>query len=368
MTDKDFATKREMSRIIDVHQHIVPDYYVKALTSKGITKGLGVRLPKWTIDTALEVMDENRIATAIISISAPGVYFPQVNEPLKLAKNLSRQTNEICADLVDRHPGRFGAFATLPLPDVNAALEELEYALDRLKLDGVILLSNFDGYYLGDPRFEKLFTELNRRKTVVFVHPATPPGLEKSHLGLPEAMLDVCFDTTRTVFSLIVNGVTKRYPNTCFILAHAGGAVPYMAARVGMTSTLLANTRGIGPTIAEGAAFVSRIIPGLKESMPELLTYFIKFKQNVLPEGPDFYLKSFFYDTALSASPHAFASLQTLVDSSRILFGSDYVFATQAVVPLTIKGVKEYAGFSTQDLAIVANGTAMGLFARLKGG
>src|ERR1700736_673076 len=125
--------------------------------------------------------------------------------------------------------------------------------------------------------FERLFAELNRRKAVVFIHPATPPGIEKSHLGLPEAMLDVCFDTTRTAFSLIVNGVTKKHPDVRFILAHAGGTVPYLAARVSLTSTLLANTCGVAPAIADGAAFVSRIFPGLKESMPELLTYYINF-------------------------------------------------------------------------------------------
>jgi hypothetical protein len=76
-------------------------------------------------------------------------------------------------------------------PDVDAALEELKYSMEVLKLDGVVLLSNIDGYYLGDPHFDKLFSELNRLNTVVFIHPATPPGFEKSHFGFPEAMMDV---------------------------------------------------------------------------------------------------------------------------------------------------------------------------------
>jgi len=110
-----------MLGLIDVHHHIVPDEYVKALSSKGITKGLGVPLPKWGLDTTLDVMDENGIATAIVSISAPGVYFANINEPVKFAKELSRRTNEICAELLSSRPGRFGAFATLPVPDVDAA-------------------------------------------------------------------------------------------------------------------------------------------------------------------------------------------------------------------------------------------------------
>jgi predicted TIM-barrel fold metal-dependent hydrolase len=364
MTDG-LTTSKTMTRMIDVHHHIVPDAYVKALSRKGVTKALGVPLPKWNLETALDVLEGNDIAAVIVSISAPGVYFPAVEEPLIFAREMARRTNEICADLIAANPERFGAFATLPLPDVDLALEEVRYALDELKLDGVVLLSNYDGYYLGDARFDSLHAELDRRKAVVFIHPATPPGLEKSHLGLPEAMLDVCFDTTRTAFSLVVNGVMKRYPNISFILAHAGGAVPYLAARVSVTATLLANTRGIGPAIGDAAGFVSRIFPGLKGSMPDLLQYYINFKENVLPEGPEFYLKRFYYDTALSASPHAFASLLTIVDSSRILFGSDYVFATRDAVPLTIQGVRDHAGFASTDIAAIARENAARLFPRL---
>ncbi len=355
-----------MTGMIDIHHHIVPDDYVKTLSRKRITKALGVPLPKWNLGAALEVLDENEIATAVVSISAPGVYFGNADEPLPLARELARRTNEVCAELVTARPTRFGAFATLPVPDVDSALEELEYAFDRLKLDGVILLSNYDGYYLGDPKFEALHAELNRRKAVVFIHPSTPPGIEQSHLGLPEAMLDVCFDTTRTAFSLIVNGVTKRYPDIRFVLAHAGGTVPYLAARAGMTATLLANTHGIGPAIGDAAGFVSRIFPGLRGPMPDLLKYYINFKENVLPEGPDFYLKKFYYDTALSASPHAFASLLTIVDSSRILFGSDYVFATREAVPLTLQGLRDYPAFAATDLAAIARENAVRLFPRLR--
>ena len=139
------------------------------------------------------------ISTSILSISAPSVHFK--DKDLEFAKDLSRQTNDICAGLIEDHPERFGAFATLPLPNVDAALEELKYSMEVLKLDGIILLSNYDGYYLGDPCFDKLFFELNGLNAVVFIHPVTPPGFEKSHFGFPEAMMDVCFETTRTVFS-----------------------------------------------------------------------------------------------------------------------------------------------------------------------
>lgn len=360
-----FATAKTTTGIIDIHHHFVPDEYIGALSRAGISKALGVPLPKWNLESALEVMNVHDIAIAVVSISAPGVYFGSAGNPLGFARDLARRTNEICADLIASQPTRFGAFATLPLPHVDLALGELSYVFDQLNLDGVILMSNYDGYYLGDPKFEPLHVELNRRRAVVFIHPSTPPGLDQSHVGLPEAMLDVCFDTTRTAFSLVVNGVMKRYPDISFILAHAGGAVPYLAARVGMTATLLANTHGIGPAIGDAAGYLARIFPGLKGSMPDLLKYYINFKQNVLPDGPEFYLKRFYYDTALSASPHVFASLLSLVDSSRIVFGSDYIFATRDAVPLTIQGVKDHTAFAAGDVAAITRENALRLLPRL---
>lgn len=355
----------ETSELIDVHHHIVPKEYVESLSQKGVKKSLGVQFPGWNLKKTLQIMDKNGISTSIISISAPGVYFKDKDPSLEFARALSRQTNKICAELISEYPERFGAFATLPLPDVDAALEELKYAFEVLKLDGVVLLSNYDGYYLGDPRFDRLFSELNRQKAVVFIHPATPPGIEKSHFEFPESMIDVCFDTTRTAVSLILNGVTKKYPDVRFILAHAGGTVPYTAARLSIIFSLFENVSGTSSSIAKAAGLISSFVPKLKEAMPENLALYLKVKENI-PEGPEFYLKKFYYDTALSASPHAFSSLQTLVDTSKIVFGTDYIFATEAVVPLTIKAILEYTGFNAKDKVAIGKENAMNLFPRLR--
>jgi predicted TIM-barrel fold metal-dependent hydrolase len=360
--------ERTLTGAVDVHHHAVPREYADALARLGVTKGLGVRLPKWDPDRSLKVMDGAGIAAAVLSISAPGVYFPGVDGALRVARELARRTNEICAGVVAGHPGRFGAFATLPLPDVDAALGEIAYALDELLLDGVILLSNYDGHYLGDPRFDALFAELDRRRAVVFVHPQSPPAAPGSHLNLPEAMLDVCFDTTRTAFSLIVNGVTKRYPGIRFVLAHAGGAVPYLAGRVSVTAGMLAELRGAAPVLAEGMGRMMSVSHRLEQRMPEQLDYYLRFKHNVLPEGPDHFLGRFYYDTALAASPHAFASLLTVADTGHIVFGTDYVFATDAAVPATVRGVLDYAGFGPDDLAAIGHRTAAALFPGLLAG
>lgn len=351
--------------LIDVHHHLVPHEYARALENLGMTKGLGVQLPKWDVGKSLDIMDKHGIATSVLSISAPGVWFKDRDPDGRIAATLSRQMNELCADLIRDHPGRFGAFATLPLPDVDAALAELAYSLEDLNLHGVILLTNYDGYYLGDPRFDRLFAELNRRRAVVFIHPQSPPGQELSHLGLPEAMLDVCFDTTRTAFSLIVNGVTKKYPAIRFILAHAGGAVPYMAGRVGVTASMLAGLKGAAPVVADGIGKLAAISHRLEEKLPEQLNYYLRVKQNVLPEGPDHYLSGFYYDTALAASPHTFASLLTVVDSSHIVFGSDYIFATDAAIPTTIRGIRDYDAFTPNGVRAIERESALRLFPAL---
>ena len=352
--------------LIDVHHHIVPREYTKALAKLGVTKGLGVQLPKWDVHKALGVMDEHGISSAVLSISAPGVYFRRKDPGATIAAELSRQMNEICAELVKDHPGRFGAFATLPIPDVEAALAEIAYSLDELRLSGVLLLTNYDGYYLGDPRFDAVFAELNRRKAVVFVHPQTPPGREQSHLDLPEAMLDVCFDTTRTAFSLIVNGVTKNYPDVRFILSHAGGAVPYLAGRVGITTAMAANLKGATPLVADGIGKLFSMSHKLEEKIPELLSYYLRLKSNVLPGGFDHFLSRFYYDTALSASPHCFASLLTVADTSHILFGTDYIFATEAAVPATITGIHDCERFTAADIRAIERDTALTLFPTLR--
>jgi len=322
---------REIKRI-DVHHHIVPKEYVQELNNKGIQTSLGHTFPDWNADKSLEIMDRFGISLAVISISAPGVYFNPQDTPDSFSSKLSRQTNEICAELINTYPERFAAFATLPLPYLESALREMEYALDVLKLDGVVLLSNYDGRYLGDPYYEEIMQELNRRKAIVFVHPQVTPGLESGFSGYPPYMMDVCWDTTRTAYSMILSGVMEKYPEIRFILAHAGGAVPYLAGRLSTMTKL-------------GLPYVDN--------------------EKVIPKGIEHYLKRFCYDTAISASPYTLASLHALAGSSNILLGTDYVFAPVGCVPLTIQGVRDYDGFSEKDLVCIEYENALSLFPRI---
>jgi predicted TIM-barrel fold metal-dependent hydrolase len=312
---------------IDVHHHIIPPVYLEAMRRVGIANPIpGVDYPDWDVQTTLTVMDRQGIATAIVSISEPGVYFGN----MELARDLARQINEFSARLVADHPQRFGAFAVLPLPDVNAALRELEYALDTLKLDGIGLLTNYRGTYLGDAALDALFAELNRRQVVTFIHPSTPPSKDQPTFGLPPSLYEFTFDTTRMVANLLYSRTLDRYPNLRLILSHAGGTVPYLAKRL-----------TFGPTIGSY----------LKARAP----------QNLIAS-----LRQLYYDVAMSASPYALPSLQALVDPSHILFGSDYPFMPEPAIADNVAGLADYKGFDQRAQWKIERKNGLALFPRLQ--
>jgi predicted TIM-barrel fold metal-dependent hydrolase len=172
-----------MTNRIDVHSHFLPPDYLAALSEAGIRDVDGYPLPEWSVDAALETMDGNGVGSSILSISSPGLSFvggDTAHEP----------ANENARALIEAHPDRFGAFALLPLPDIDASLREVSYALDTLGFDGVGVLTNYAGAYLGDRRFAPLFDELQRREAVVFIHPTQPPGFARLSLGLPAPVLE----------------------------------------------------------------------------------------------------------------------------------------------------------------------------------
>jgi len=309
---------------IDVHHHIVPREYVSALEDNGITEAAGVPLPVWNPEDSLSLMDRHGIGTAVTSISAPGIFFGDRG----FTRELARRCNEYSARLVREYPGRFGAVAVLPLPDVDAALEELAYALDTLELDGVALLSSVDGRYMGDPAYDALFDELNRRGAVAFMHPDARRDGAAPGLGLPPSLIEFVFETTRAVASLLFGGTLERCPDVRLILPHAGGTVPFIALRL----------------------CLGQFWPGLMERVPQ---------------GVIAYLQRLYYDTALSAAPFALRSLQELVDESHILFGSDYPFAPELATIATIGGLQDYDGLDSNSLRGVFHSNAAALFPRL---
>ena len=273
------------SGLIDVHAHLLPDFYVQQATAAGHAHPDGMGgWPTWSVETHLDLMDRNAIETAMLSMSSPGVHFGDD----KAARLLARRVNEYTAELTRDHPGRFGNFVSLPLPDVDASLEEIAFAYDELDADGVALLTHTHGVYLGDQRLEPVFAELDRRRAVVFLHPTSPVCWEQSALGRPRPMVEYIFDTARTVTDLVMAGVLTRHANLQVIVPHGGGAVPVLADRVN--------------------EFMSLFLP--VEETPSL---------DAVQQ-----LRGLYYDMAGTAFPRQVPALLGLVDPDRVLFGSDY--------------------------------------------
>lgn len=306
---------------IDVHHHVIPPPFVQAMADNGRTKVAGAPLPSWTPEKSIEVMDANGIQTALLSLSAPGVYFENESQ----AVGLARACNEYCASLKADYPGRFGFFSVLPMPLTEASCEEAVYALDHLGADGVVLLGSTRGVFLGDESLEELMQELNRRSCVVFVHPNLHETSDRYSSDVPGFLLEFLCDTTRAAVNLMLQGVTERYPNIRWILSHSGGFLPYIAHRL---------------TQADSTEQYAEAIP----------------------KGVLHYVKQFYYDTALSPSRYSQVALKALVSPQHILFGSDFPFAPAPVTKLQCNTLKSLDLWDPSTRYGINRGHALSLF------
>ncbi|MFF4303096.1 amidohydrolase family protein [Streptomyces sp. NPDC001601] len=309
------------SRRIDVHQHLIPPFYRDALAGHGIAEAGGRALPAWSPEAALEQMDLLGTETAILSVSTPGTGFlADSGEAAAMAGRL----NDFSAALAAGHPARFGWFATVPLPDAAAAAREAERSLAGLGADGVTLLANTAGDYLGADGQDALWRVLDEHGAIAFVHPAELPG--PAVAGIPPFAADFLLDTTRAAYLLVRCGVVRRYPRIRFVLSHAGGFVPYASHR--MAVALAADT-GRSPL-------------------------------DILED-----LRGFYFDTALSSSPAALPTLLAFARPGHVLFGSDWPFAPAAAGQYFATGLD--SGVDPGTLAAVNRGNAEALFPRLAG-
>jgi len=217
---------------IDVHAHYLPDLYREALRDAGHDQPDGFPfLPEWSPEEHVALMDRVGIARSLLSVSSPGVLGD---------RDLARAVNEAGHRAVVDHPDRFGLLASLPLPDVDAAMAEIAHCVEHLSVDGFVLLTNFDGTYLGDPSLRPLFRELDRRRARVLLHPTSPPCWERTSFGRPRPMVEFLFDTSRAVVDLVLDGTIAAHPELELIVPHAGAALPVLADRVRAFSALLA--------------------------------------------------------------------------------------------------------------------------------
>jgi predicted TIM-barrel fold metal-dependent hydrolase len=312
---------------IDVHHHIVPPRYVSDMGLEWVNRHndpLPLHGPlEWTPERSIAEMDRNGVATAITSLSDPGVWSGDVAK----SRGVARYCNEYAAELVRDHPGRFGVFASLALPDIEGSLREIEYAFDVLHADGIVLMTSYGDRWPGDPAFAPVFDELNRRKAVVYFHPTAAPCCEGLIPDVADAVVEFLFDTVRAVTSLLYSGTFTRCGDIRWIFSHAGSAVPLLAARI---------------------ARLARITPAV---------------QPRLPDGAMHELQKLYFDVAQQASPEGLAPLMMLVSARQVLFGSDYPWAPPGMMGQTVAGLAAY-GFSPEDLHAIERGNALRLFPR----
>jgi predicted TIM-barrel fold metal-dependent hydrolase len=285
-------------RRIDVHFHLIPQFYKDAVYESGGGPAIG-RYPEWSPALALEQMEASGIAVALTSLTQPGVQFGDREKSCALA----RRCNDYAAELNARWPRRFGAFATLPMWDISEAIAEIDYSYDQLKLNGVCLFASYGGKFLGDPLFDPVLAALNERDAVVFIHPSLHPSSRDLELPWPAFMMEYLFDTTRAAVNLVFGGAIERFPRIRFVLPHAGGLIPYFAWRLSVS-------------------------PMIDHRMPQLSRAEVYRR-----------LKHFWYDTALAPTGETLTCLNEVALPEQIVFGSDWPFANANVI---VEAVKTY--------------------------
>jgi predicted TIM-barrel fold metal-dependent hydrolase len=307
-------------RRIDFHVHLIPQFYQDAAYEAGAGPAIG-RYPDWSPERALDLMDKSDIEVAMMSLAQPGVQFGDPKKGVALA----RRCNDYTAELNARWPRRFGGFATLPMWGMNEAVAEIDHSFDQLKLHGVCLFASYREKFLGDTLFDPVLDALNDRDAVVFVHPAFHPSSRKLELPWPGFMMEYVFDTTRAAVNLVFSGALERFPRIRFVLAHAGGLMPYFAWRLSVSPMIDARLEQISP-----AQVYER-------------------------------LRRFWYDNALAPTAETLECLKVVAPPSQIVFGSDWPFANARVIAEAVKTYESVAMPPAQRDAI-DRGNALSLF------
>jgi predicted TIM-barrel fold metal-dependent hydrolase len=307
---------------IDVHHHFAPPAWITAVKGRELLHKANT---EWTPDRSIEDMDEAGVATAVVSITNPGLWFGDQRATRKLA----RACNEYGAGLVQERPDRFGLFAVLPMPDVDAALAEIAHAYDTLEADGMHLFTSYGDVWLGNQAFEPVMAELNRRGAVVHVHPTAANCCKNLIPDVKASVLEYGTDTSRAMLGVLSSGQAARYPDIQFIWSHAGGTLPFLAGRV------------------------ESMLVGLKE-------HEVRLPNGVVPE-----MQRFNYDLAGAANKYAMSSLMQLVDAQKVLFGTDFPPAGPSIA--TVRELSE-RGFADADLRSIERDNAVRLMPRLATG
>jgi|RhiMetdeSRZDD1v2_1073273.scaffolds.fasta_scaffold30706_7 6-methylsalicylate decarboxylase len=308
------------ARRIDVHHHMLPQRHMDAVAA---ARESGRPQP-WSPQTSLEEMDKNDIATAIVSLVQPGVTLGTTEQ----ARALARDCNEYGAKMVKDYPGRFGFFASVPLPDTEGSLKEIAYSLDTLKADGINLFTSFGDKYLGDKSFWPVYEELNRRGAIVYTHPTQPKCCNNMVPGVTVSTIEYATDTSRTIASVLFSGTASQFPNIRWIWSHGGGTMPFLIGRY------------------------DRLAGERKDPF---------FPSQPNAERPQ--LQKFYYELAQANHPGALKAVTEIIPLDHLLFGTDFPIWRTAE---SVGGVSSYTGFNDAQRHSVNRGNAERLFPRFK--
>jgi len=300
---------------IDVHHHFFPPEYLTEISDRlpNAQVALG-----WSRERAIEDMDEGGVATSITSVTTPGVWFGDIER----ARKLARLCNEYAARLVEDYPGRYGFWAALPLPDTEGSLRELDYAMETLKADGVGLFTSYGDKWLGDPAFDPVFEELNRRRITVYTHPTVANCCGNLVPGIADAIIEYGTDTTRAIGRMLFSGAAARFPDARLIFSHAGGTLPFLYERFERSTARL--------TLPDGG-------------LPSVL-------------------RRFYYDLAQASHPTALAAVTRLIPVSQLLFGTDFPYRKANEYPPLLR----QWSFSPADLRAIEYENALAFLPRVR--
>jgi aminocarboxymuconate-semialdehyde decarboxylase len=323
----------------DLHTHYYPKSYfdkIRELSSDftfdidptgrtiiklGGARFFGITPPMTDPEARLEAMDRAGIDVEVLSLSTPNVYFA----PAEHQGEIARMVNDAYAELIARYPRRFKGFASIPMDSPEEAMKELERALGELRMQGVVLMSNIQGRALTSPQYRPFFEEANRKKAAIFIHPMLPANTEPFREYVLGPLVAFPCDTTLAVAKLCFAGVLRELPDIRWIVAHAGGAIPWL---------------------------MERLDNGFRD--------FAECRVNI-DELPSIYLKKLYYDT-VTFSPYTLNMLRDLVGTDHMVMGSDYPHllgsidrAVSSIEGLHIPAVEKERIFSGTALSILGN-------------
>lgn len=226
---------------IDMHSHYFPDKYYHLLNKYDITHPDNVFVPKWNLKDHLSKMEKANIIYTALSITSPFFNFVDSSE---LAQAV-RECNEEGSKIADENPDKIGILASLPLPDVQASIDEIEYCTKKLNVKGFALPTHASGVYMGNPALDPVMKALDDVGALVTLHPTSPAlVIENVNETLPIPLFEFYVDTTRAMLNMVYRKVFDKFPNIRFVMPHGGGCFTTMVERLSSGAGAALDIRG----------------------------------------------------------------------------------------------------------------------------